>query len=212
MMRVVPRVPPELLRAGRVLRPRDAEDVYAFARPEFARLARAGALHKLATGYYAAVPDRHAGGRWLPELESAAIGIAAADAGPGGAALIGLSAARVHGAIPRALAVAVVATKAHRAPIAMADRDATILFARRDVARMDVQRHRFELGDGLVATVEQTLLDLARNPGLGGVPHEAKAAVAALLPRADRDLLDELARAQRGRAALERALGAVGDA
>ncbi len=60
-----------------------------------------------------------------------------------------------------------------------------------------------DLGTALVTTVEQTLLDLAHRPDLGGVP--AEAAVAALWPLADQALLDELAAGQRLRAAIDRA-------
>src|SRR5699024_6265594 len=128
------RVPPALLRGhSRVLRPRDAVTVYTHPRPEFARLNRAGALHRLAAGYYAAVPDDQFDRSWLPELEAAALGIAVTDAGIDSCALMGLSAARIHGAIPRALAVAVVATTRHRRSLRLTDRDATVLFTRRHV-------------------------------------------------------------------------------
>jgi hypothetical protein len=103
-------LPPALLRRPiRVLRPRDAAGHYAHPRPEFARLTRSGALHRVATGYYAAVPDDQRDRPWQPELESVALGVAAADEGVESVALMGLSAARVHGAVPRALGVAVVA-------------------------------------------------------------------------------------------------------
>jgi len=59
---------------------------------------------------------------------------------------------------------------------------------------------------GWVTTVEQTVLDLAAWPALGGAPEEAKAAVRALLPRADRELLDDLAAGQRRGATLRRVL------
>jgi hypothetical protein len=201
------RVPPQLLRRPlRVLRPRDAEGVYAHPRPEFARLGQGGALHRLATGYYAVVPDDQVDRVWLPELEAAALGIAVADHGIDTVALMGLSAARVHGAIPRALGVAVVAAARHRTPLRLADRDATILFVRRNVARLDVERRDTELGAGWATTVEQTLLDLAARPDLGGLPEEAETAIHALLPRADHTALTELAVAQRRRASLDRVL------
>jgi hypothetical protein len=50
-----------LHRPIRVLRPQDAVGAYAHPRPEFARLERLGVLHRLATGYYAAVPDDRIG-------------------------------------------------------------------------------------------------------------------------------------------------------
>ncbi len=201
------RVPTELLAGpSRVLRPGDAEHVYAHPRPEFARLERSGALHRVAAGHYAVVPDDRVGLSWLPELESVALGIAVAGGGVESVALMGLSAARVHGALPRALMVAVVAVTRNRRTLRLADRDAEVLFVRRDVARLDVQRQRTELVEGWVTTVEQTVLDLAARPALGGAQEEAKAAVRALLPRADRELLDDLAAGQRRGATLRRVL------
>lgn len=207
MGHTVARVPPELLRRPlRVLRPRDGAPTYAYPRPEFARLTRAGALHRLATGYYAVVPDDRAGQDWRPELEAAALGIAAVDEGIDTVALMGVSAARVHGAIPRAIGTAVVAARRHRPTLRLADRDANITFVRRDVRALDLQRHTSELGEGWVTTVEQTVLDLAARPSLGDLPDEAEAAMQALFSRADRELLDELAATQRRRATLNRLL------
>lgn len=205
--RQVGRLPASLLRRPiRVLRPRDAAGVYGHPRPEFARLARSGVLHKLATGYYAVVPEDRVGLPWLPDLESSALGIAAADEGVASAALMGVSAARLHGAVPRALGVAVVAAARHRATIELSDRDASVVFVRRDVGRIDVERRALELGQGWVTTVEQTIVDLASRPELGGVADESHHAVSALLPRADRRLVRDLAVAQRKTGAVDRAL------
>ena len=192
------RLPASLLRRSlRVLRPQDAAGVYAHPRPEFARLARSGVLHRLATGYYAVVPDGRIGLPWLPDLESSALGIAVSDEGSESVALMGISAARVHGAVPRALGIAVVAAARHRATISLADREASIVFVRRDIKRVDVERRPLELGQGWVTTVEQTIVDLASRPELGGVAGESYDAVRALLPRADQDLLHDLASSQR---------------
>ena len=199
----VPRVPPTLVRRGRVLRPMDARDVYANPRAEFARLERRGALHRLAPGLYAVVPDDAVGADWLPPLEAVALGVEGTGGHTTRAALMGVSAARVHGAIPRALGVAVVAVQRHRRTLRLTDRDAEILFVRRDVAGLDVQRHVTELGQGWVTTVEQTLLDLIARPELGGVPDAAREAIRALIPWADADLLRELGGAQRRRRAVE---------
>lgn len=181
-----------LSRPTRVLRPVDAVEVYAHPRPEFARLQRSGALRRVAPGYYVAVPDDRVGLAWLPELEAVALGIGVAVAGVDGAALMGLSAARVHGGLPRAIGVAMVAMARHRPVLRLIDRDAVVLFVRREVARLDVQRYRSELGEGWVTTVEQTVVDLAARPDWGGMPQVAVAAVAALLPRIDPELLEEL--------------------
>jgi hypothetical protein len=102
MARVPGQVPVELLwRPLRVVRPQGGAGYYAHPRPEFARLARAGVLLRVATGYYAVVPDDQVGQGGRPELEAVALGIAAADQEVDTVALMGLSAARVHGAIPR---------------------------------------------------------------------------------------------------------------
>lgn len=179
-------------RRTRVLRPVDAAEVYAHPRPEFARLERSGALRRVAPGYYAAVPDDRVGLAWLPDLEAVALGVGVAVAGVDGAALMGLSAARVHGGLPRTIGVAVVAMARHRPVLRLTDRDAVVLFVRREVGGLDVQRYRLELGEGWVTTVEQTVVDLVARPDLGGMPQEAVAAVAALVPRADPELLEEL--------------------
>jgi hypothetical protein len=118
---------------------------------------------------------------------------------------MGVSAARLHGALPRAIGTAVVAVPSQRNPVALVDRTARIRFVKRDLARLDVERVRTELGPTLVTTPEQTILDLARRPGLGGAEDEVPDAVRILLARADSDLLDELAHAQRARASLRRA-------
>lgn len=51
-----------------------------------------------------------------------------------------------------------------------------------------MQRYRSELGEGWVTTVKQTVVDLAARPDWG-MPQVAVAAVAALLPRIDPELL-----------------------
>jgi predicted transcriptional regulator of viral defense system len=204
-------LPPQLVRRPfGVLRPVDAIDVYANPPKDLARLAGRGSLHKIATGYYAVVPPHSTDRAWLPSLEAAAYGIAAADYGPDGAVLMGLSAARLHGAVPRALEVAVVAVPKNRPSLVLADRDATVRFVRRDTDRLDAERVNTDLGAALVTTVEQTLLDLAHRPDLGDVPAEANDAIRALWPRADTDRLTEIAGQQRLRSALNRARELVG--
>jgi predicted transcriptional regulator of viral defense system len=202
------RVPPELVRRGRVVRPVDAEGIYAHPRPEFRRLEEAGGLHRLANGLYAVVPDDMVGTNWLPELEAVALGVATVGDRPEAAALMGISAARVHDAIPRAINVATVAVTHHRRNLALTDRDAEIVFVRRDLNTLDLERRHSELGDGWVTTVEQTALDLIARPYLGGTPDAAQEAVDALLSRSDLDLLRRLAREQHRYRPVERVLAA----
>lgn len=189
-----------------VIRPVDAGQVYAHPRAQVARLADRGLLHPLARGYYAVVPQEAVGTGWMPTIEAAGAGIGAADYGPDDAVLMGLSAARVHGAVPRALAVAVVAVPKQRGALTLADRQAQVIFVCRATRRLDAVRVRLDLGGVLVTAVEQTVLDLAHRPELGGVPTEAAAAVRALVPRCDVGVLADLAAGQRLRAAHRRAV------
>ena len=150
-------------RSNKVLRPRDAADVYAHPRPELARLTEAGVVRRLATGYYVMLPlNRLGDDTWRPDLDATALGVATADYGTAVVALTGISAARHHGAIPRAIAVAAVAVPRQRP--AMHTEIGKIAFSKRDVARLDVERVDTELVSGWVTTVEQTLLDLAVRP------------------------------------------------
>lgn len=199
-------LPPQLARRPfGVLRPVDASTVYARPPQEFARLASRGLLHKVATGYYAVVPPNATDRHWLPSLEAVAFGIAASDYGADSAVLMGLSAARLQGAIPRGVSVAVVAVGKNRPTVTLCDRDARVVFVRRATDRLDAERSGTDLGAALVTTAEQTLLDLAHRPDLGSIPAEARTAVRALWPRADRAKLEQLAGEQRLRTALRRA-------
>ncbi|MFC3966072.1 type IV toxin-antitoxin system AbiEi family antitoxin [Nocardia jiangsuensis] len=189
----------------RTVRAKDAVSLYAQPSPELLRLAGRGLLHRVAHGYYVVVPQEQVGRPWLPDLEAAAAGIASAIYGADRAVLMGVSAARLLGAIPRALATAVVAVPAQHRPTALADRRATVRFVRRDVDVLDSERVRTSLGGALVTTPEQTVLDLARRPSLGDAEPDVRAAVAALYRRGDPDRLAELAGPQRLSAALRRA-------
>jgi hypothetical protein len=117
---------------------------------------------------------------------------------------MGVSAARIYGAIPRALATAVVAAPTRHDPIDLLDRPARIRFVRRDTARLAVQPVTTELGRALVTTIEQTVLDLGRRPSLDIGDDQIPEALRILLPRCDVQLLEDLADAQRLRAALAR--------
>lgn len=188
-----------------MIRPVDAREIYAYPGPEFRRLAGRGVLRRVATGYYAIVPQSAHGREWMPSLEAVGYGIGAADYGPAHVTLMGLSAARLHGAIPRALATAVVAGPKQRPPVALIDRPGQITFVRRDVEGLEAERMTTDLGSALVTTVEQTVLDLARRPDLGGAAPEARAGVCAMWSRVDHNELIRIARAQHLGAAADRA-------
>lgn len=189
---------PETLRRrdNAVVRPVDAKSEYVNPRADFQRLVRNGLLRPAGRGYYVIVPRRSIHRAWRPDLDAAALGIAQADYGVDAVALMGVSAARHHGAIPRALATAVVAIPAQRRPHAIDG--AVVVFVTRNVATLDVERIRTEVTAGWVTTVEQTFVDIADRPTLAGVePVQADEALAALGRRADWKRVDALARAQR---------------
>jgi hypothetical protein len=197
-------LPPALARRGnRVLRPRDAIGVYKHPRPEFARLTTAGVLARVAYGYAAIVPQHRLGdSAWRPDIAAVALGVAQADYGPDDVALMGVSAARHHGAIPRAIALATVAAPKQR-PILMTE-FGKLIFVKRDVSALDLEKITTELGVGWVTTVEQTLLDLADRPTLGDLgPDAMTEAIRALAARADMELVAELGTRQHKPGALK---------
>ncbi|MHA7653918.1 type IV toxin-antitoxin system AbiEi family antitoxin domain-containing protein [Mycobacterium sp. ML4] len=186
-------------------RPAQAKHTYAHPAAEVARLHERGLLHRLADGYYVVVPPAMVGQDWMPGLETAAAGIASAIYGPDDIVVMGVSAARLHGAIPRALATATVAVPEQHRRIALSDRPAAIRFVKRNTQSIDAERYDTELGPTLVTTPEQTILDLAHRPELGDAEIDVPSAVAALYERSDEDRLQTLATEQRRRASLLRA-------
>ncbi|MFD4292372.1 type IV toxin-antitoxin system AbiEi family antitoxin [Rhodococcus sp. NPDC058505] len=199
-------LPAELARTAlRTIRPQDVAHVYRHPRPELSRLADRGVLHRVARGYYIVVPQEQVGRAWLPGLESAAAGIASTIYGADRSVVMGISAARLLGAIPRALAAAVVAVPYRHRPIELLDRPAILRFVQRDTDALDAERIGTPLGAALVTTPEQTVLDLSRRPLLGNAEAEIPGAIATLYRRSDRDRLEELAREQRMVASLRRA-------
>ena len=189
----------------KVVTVQSAAATYAHPRGELARLAARGVLQRLHAGVYAVVPLGRAAESWRPTIEGAAGALAAALVGHDHAVLMGISAARLHGAVPRAVAVATVAVPAQRRPLTLDGRSERVVFVPRDVARLDAELMDTDLGPLLVTGIEQTVLDLAHRPDRDGVGDEVRSAVAALMDRADPAVLTELAARQRLRAALARA-------
>lgn len=169
------------------------------------RLREQGRVRRAARGIHYVVPD-DATPSWRPSLEALAAGVATALYGERVPVLMHLSAARLHGATPRALASAVVAVPRQHPVMTVEDRvEAHIVFVARDTDALEVELVVTDLGPALVTGPEQTLLDLARRPDLLRLPGEAWEAVRGLWSRCDPDLLERLADSQRGRSALERA-------
>jgi len=189
----------------KTIRPLDAARHYAHPRAQLARLTERGLLHRLADGYYVVVPQDMVGRSWMPGLETAAAGIASAIYGSDNIVVMGVSAARLHGAIPRALATAAVATPQQHRTIVLSDRAGVVRFVKRTIERLDAERYNTELGPTLVTTPEQTILDLAHRPKLGDAEIDIPSAVAVLYERSDKDHLQALATEQKRMASLERA-------
>jgi hypothetical protein len=187
------------------VRPRDLGDLYVNPSSELARLENHGAVRRIARGYYALVPADSLGDtRWRPTVEALALGVAVADYGPNRVALMGPSAARLLGALPRAIALGSVAVPKQRP--ALATRWGRVIFHTRDVARLDLERVDTDLAAGYQTTVEQTILDLARWADAWEISGDMIAtAIEALATRADWSLTRDLAVAQGLRAAYVRA-------
>jgi hypothetical protein len=213
MARAATALPPALARRdNRILRTAEAGLVYAHPRPELRRLVANGVITRVATGYYVLNPQNRLGDHhWRPAIEAVALGIGQADYRRDAVALMGVTAARHHGAIPRALATAVVAVPRQRPRLVTTAGD--VVFVKRDAAKLDLERITTELTAGWVTTIEQTMLDLAARPELGGQPAtEAFDAIRALNSRADADLLTELAHSQHRPSALRTVRDLIGTA
>ncbi|WP_289562585.1 type IV toxin-antitoxin system AbiEi family antitoxin [Cellulomonas cellasea] len=187
----------------RTVRAASLAGLYAHPGPELAILNRRGVVHRLAHGIYCAVPPEHAGGNWRPALEAATAAVATVLYGDGVPVLTGLSAARVHQALPRAIGVGYAAVPTQRRPLRLADREGEVRFVMRKVGELDAVAIATELGQALVTTPEQTLLDLARaDPRAADL--DAQQAIDALWPSCDPGVLDEIASRQRMRATYAR--------
>lgn len=175
----------------RAARPVNLADKYANPRALLRHHAAKGELIRLAPGYYMAPPDDQPLA-WRPTIETAAAAIATTAYPDEDVVLMGLTAARIHGALPRAIGVGIAAIPRQHTPITLDD-GGRVLFVARDTDRLDAVRMPVETGHVLVTTVEQTVLDLARRPTLGGLEVEARGAIANLMPRVDTEYLLELA-------------------
>lgn len=176
-----------------VLRPRDASALYVQPRAEFLRLEKIGVLLKVAHGYYVVIPEANRGGEWRPDMEAIALGIGIADYGKEAVALMHLSAARIHGAIPRAIGLAVLAVPKQRPTLET--KFGRIIFVKRNVGQLRRIRIETELGSGWTTNLEQTTLDLAKRESLVSDFREvAREAAIALFSRIDKEKLQNFAK------------------
>lgn len=228
MARVSTAVPRELARReSLVVRPMDAAGVFTYPSLGFSRLVEKGAAVRIVHGYYALVPEEHLkqDPPWVPPLDAAALGIAQSDYGRDSAVLMGISAARHHGAFPPAGAedenapgaphpgsrAAVVAVPYQRPILETAV--GRMIFVTRNLETIDVEQCESELGGGWVTTPEQTMLDLAARPKLRGLSDAGVPdAIRALYGRADLDWLERFARDTHRPAALRAVKAAVAKA
>ena len=185
------------------IRTKDLAEVYANPRQEARALERRGLLHHLAHGFYCAVPPEHNPSLWRPTIEAAAAGIASAIYGDRVSVLTGLTAARVHRALPRAIGVAFAAVPVQRRPLQLVDRAGQIHFVTRAVADLDAVLVTTDLGQALATTPEQTVLDLGRADPRGQ-DADTREAIDTLWPECDQVVLAEIAGRQRMRATLAR--------
>lgn len=185
---------PEQIAAApmRTVRPLMLRNLYANPEKEVVRMRNGGRLVRIAPGTYTAKPDRiSAADDWFPVFEEAAMAYAICQYGPRVPVLFGIGAARFHHAIPRAIAVTVIAVPDKHHAVRLAN-GGEVLFTVTDVDRLDARLERGEIGSFLATTREQTLIDLIARPNLGGLPGEATAAAAALAPKVDRQKVTRL--------------------
>lgn len=194
----IARAPMQTVRAA------DFADSYRNPSKELSRRVRAGKLHRLASGYYCLVPPGEDPSVWQPTLETSGAAIATAILDDRVPILIGMSAARVHQAYPRAISEASVAVPTQHKRVVLSDRRAgTITFAQREVGLLDASLVRLELGHALVSSPAETILELARAAEVG--PREREA-IAALWGKTDLDIVEGLTEGRpRLRPALARA-------
>lgn len=199
-VRVIGRAPLKTVRA------QDLAGAYAYPQKSLLDLKRRGIVHKIAHGYYCLVPPGEDPVTWMPTLEAAAAGVAATIWGERVPVLMGPSAARLHGALPRALGTATIATPVQHRPILLSDREATVRFVMRDVDVLDAIRVQTDLGPALATSPAQTALDLAREPRILQMP-DLVSTLRAVLALTSLEEVTEIAATQgRTKAALTRVL------
>ncbi|GAA0971036.1 hypothetical protein [Actinocorallia libanotica] len=112
--------------------------------------------------------------RWRPELHAMVLGATVTNYGLNDVALMGISAARQHGPLPRA-----------------------VVFVKRHMERLEVERFDNDLVTSWVTEMEQTLLDAADRSAFGGLTEDsAREIVRTLALRAGWDRASELSREQ----------------
>ena len=162
---------------------------------DFKRFEANGVILRIARGAYVLVPEPHREQNvaWRPTIESVALGLAAAASGPEQVALVGPSAARAHGVLPRAISIATVSYPSTR-PRDVSTVCGTVRMYRRSIDQMDVVRLDNDLVQGQVTSIEMTMLDLvSKAPRWPIGKADRTQAIRLLAARADWDLTAEIA-------------------
>lgn len=177
----------------RTTRWQDVDDVEVNAARKLKRLEGIGAVTRIAKGVYTVPPNGADGRRWKAPLEAAALALATVRFGERQAVLMGPSAARHWGAIPRALGVAQVAVNgATSRPMRLIDGTA-VTFVVRDLTRLDTTVERTALGDALVTTPAQTFYDLLARGRHNGDAEATQEAITNLTHRVTPDEIAAIA-------------------
>ncbi len=177
----------------RTTRWQDIDDVEVNAARKLKRLEEMGAVTRIAHGVYTVPPNGADGRRWKAPLEAAALALATVRFGDRQAVLMGPSAARHWGTIPRALGAAQVAVSgATGRPMRLRD-GTTVTFVVRDLARLDAVVERTALGDALITTPAQTLYDLLTRGRHNGDAEATREGITNLAHRVDPDELAAIA-------------------
>lgn len=177
----------------RTVRPLMLRSLYANPEKELVRLNKAGLVTKIAPGAYTAKADNiPADVPWRPAFEHAAMAYATTQYGNRVPVLYGIGAARFHLAIPRAIAVTVIAVPQQHRPVTLTD-GGNVIFTTTDVDQLEAHFEQTTIGGFLVTTPEQTMIDLLARPDLGGMPNQALAAAAVLACSVDPDRVHQLA-------------------
>jgi hypothetical protein len=195
----------------RTVRPLMLRALYSNPEKELVRLRDLGLVVKIGPGTYTAKPDTVPQDRlWRPAFEEAAMAYATAQYAARVPVLFGIGAARFHHAIPRAIAVTVIAVPRQHRPVRLED-GGRVIFTTTDTSRLDARHEQGALGRFLVTTPEQTILDLLDQPKLGGIEAEAGLAIRAIATVVDPHRARNLAqhRSRRVRAELIKALDAA---
>jgi hypothetical protein len=198
-------IPSELARKAPlgVVRPKDARGIYSQPSVQFNRLVKADLLRRIAPGFYSITPTSNVGVPGRLSMEEATAGIAAAEFGQDGFALMGISAARMQGLYPRAIAFGVVAAPRPRKPVFLTSK-AHIVFVKTALQNLDLVATKLPTGMCYSTSVDQTLLDVVHHEAWAVNGQVAEEIIHMGLRRVNWERLESIAKKSRRLRALKR--------